>query len=138
MPARDIYHDAVKKALIKENWHITHDPFKLKWGAKDLYVDLGAEKLLAAEKDSSKIAVEVKSFVGASDVKDLEEAVGQYVVYHAVLDQIEPDRKLYLAVREDVYHEVFEEPLGKLLQVCQHIQLLIFDEDQERIVTWIP
>jgi hypothetical protein len=68
MPARDIYHDVVKKALIKDGWTITHDPLRLQWGAKDIYVDLGAEQLLAAEKTGWKIAVEIKSFTGPAEV----------------------------------------------------------------------
>ncbi len=50
MPARDIYHDSVKKALIKDGWTITHDPYILTFGQKDVFVDLGAERVLAAEK----------------------------------------------------------------------------------------
>lgn len=68
MPARDRYHDQVKNALIKEGWTITHDPLHVKWGTKDMYVDLGAEFLIAAEKDRFKIAVEVKSFVSQSEM----------------------------------------------------------------------
>ncbi len=115
MPARDIYHDAVKKALVKDGWTITHDPLILKWGLKDLYVDLGAERLLAAEKEGRKIAVEVKSFVGESEVDDLEDAVGEFILYHDILNRTEPDRVLYLAVRQAIYVDVFEEPIGKIL-----------------------
>lgn len=50
MPVRDRYHDNLKNTLIKNGWTITDDPFHLKWGKKDLYVDLAAEKLLIAEK----------------------------------------------------------------------------------------
>jgi hypothetical protein len=50
MPARDKYHDTVKQVLIKDRWTITHDPFMLRAGLRDLYIDLGAERLLAAEK----------------------------------------------------------------------------------------
>ena len=75
MPARDRYHNQVKQALIKDGWTITDDPLRLKWGKKDLYVDLGAEQLLTAEKGLHKIAVEVKSFVGQSEVDDLEKAL---------------------------------------------------------------
>lgn len=35
MPAKDIYHDCVRNALIKNGWTITHDPLNLKIGAKD-------------------------------------------------------------------------------------------------------
>lgn len=71
MPARDLYHDNVKNALIKDKWTITHDPLTLKFGKEDLYVDLGARQMLAAQKAESKIAVVIKSFTGRSDVDDL-------------------------------------------------------------------
>jgi len=57
MPAKDIAHDAVKQALEKENWTITHDPLYVQLEDIDLYIDLAAEKLLAAEKNGRRIAV---------------------------------------------------------------------------------
>jgi hypothetical protein len=138
MPARDTFHNIVKNALIKDEWTITNDPLKLKWGSKDMYVDLGAEQFLGAEKGNVKIAVEVKSFVGPSSMNDLENAVGQYIVYREVMKQTEPQRTLYLAVRRETYQEVFEESVGKLLLDNQHIRILVFDEDAEVIVKWIP
>lgn len=57
MPAIDLYHDAVKRALIKEGWNITHDPFHLRWGRKDMYVVLGAKRLLVAERAGYCIGV---------------------------------------------------------------------------------
>ena len=70
MPAKDIYHQIVKDALIKDGWTITDDPLKLTIGSRSLYVDLGASKLLAAQKEDQKIAVEIKSFLGASPIND--------------------------------------------------------------------
>lgn len=64
MPARGSYHEIVRKALIKDGWTITDDPLTLKFGMTELYVDLGAEKVLAAEKEGRKIVVEIKSFLG--------------------------------------------------------------------------
>lgn len=137
MPARDIYHRAVKNALIKEGWKITHDPLRLEWGGKDMYVDLGAEKLLAAEKNGQKIAVEVKSFRGTSDMDDLEKALGQFVVYHDVLAETEPQRILYLAVPQKILLDIFQEPLGKLLLKNNRARLIGFDPFAEVIVEWI-
>ena len=57
MPARDIYHDAVRAALETDGWTITHDQLIIEWGGRDLFVDLGAEELVAADKDGRKIAV---------------------------------------------------------------------------------
>nr|WP_253188246.1 XisH family protein [Leptolyngbya sp. 'hensonii'] len=85
MPAKDIYHDTVKRALQKGGWTITHDPFPLQIGKKRLSADLGTERLISAERGLQKIVVEVKSFVGQSDVKDLEQALGQYVLYRQSL-----------------------------------------------------
>jgi len=138
MPAKDIYHDAVRNALIKDGWTITHDPLILKWGLKDLYVDLGAERLVAAEKEGHKIAVEVKSFVSPSEVEDLETAVGQFILYHDIMSRTEPDRVLYLAVRAAVFTSVFEEPIGQVLLENQRVKLVVFDPQAEVIVKWIP
>jgi hypothetical protein len=138
MPARGRYHDQVKNALIKDGWTITDDPLHVKWGKKDMYVDLGAEQLLAAEKGGRKIAVEVKSFVGPSEMEDLEQAVGQFTIYHDVLSRAEPDRALFLALNEEVYHNLFEEPIGQLLLEGGRLQLIVFDPLTETICQWVP
>jgi XisH protein len=138
MPAKDLFHDCVRHALIHDGWTITHDPLRLTWGDKDLYVDLGAERLMAAEKSGQRIAVEIKSFVGDSGVDDLEKAVGQYVLYRAVLAQREPERELFLAVPELIIRDVFDQSLGELLLKDQSIRVLGFDPQTEIITRWIP
>lgn len=138
MPAKDIYHDTVKRALIKDGWTITHDPLKLDWGDTDLYVDLGTERIVAAEKGEHRIAVEIKSFVSASQIHDLEEALGQYVLYHDILSEVEPQRSLYLAVPEKILREVFDKAVGRLMLKNNRAQLVVFDPRKEVIVTWIP
>ncbi len=138
MPAKDLFHDCVRHALIHDGWTITHDPLRLTWGDKDLYVDLGAERLMAAEKSGQRIAVEIKSFVGDSEVDDLEKAVGQYVLYRAVLAQREPERVLFLAVPELIIRDVFDQSLGELLLKDQSIRVLGFDPQTEVITRWIP
>jgi len=94
--------------------------------------------LLAAEKGEQRIAVEIKSFVGKSDVDDLEKALGQYVLYHDVLAEREPERILYLAVHKTVFNDMFEEPIGKLLLKNNRVRLLVFDPRKEVVVKWIP
>jgi hypothetical protein len=137
MPARDIFHDAVKNALIKDGWTITDDPLRLEWGKKNLYVDLGAERLLVAEKGERKIAVEVKSFVGASEIRDLEQALGQYLIYRLILQRNEPERTLYLAVSEEVFQNVFGKDVGRLVLEMQGLPMIIFDEIAEVILKWM-
>lgn len=137
MPAKDLYHDTVKTALIKDGWTITDDPLTLAIGERDLYVDLGAEKLLIADRGSQKIAVEVKSFIGSSPVKDLENALGQYILYEDIIAEEYPERILYLAVREEVYLTFFSEPIVQIPFKKRQVKVLIFDETQEVIIQWI-
>jgi hypothetical protein len=137
MPAKDIYHNTVRTALEKDGWTITNDPLTLEIGDRSLFVDLGAEKILAAEKQGRKIAVEVKSFLSVSPVHDLEEALGQYIVYEDILELSEPERNIYLAVREEVYLDIFSEPLGQVLLRKKRLKLIVFDSSREIIIRWI-
>jgi hypothetical protein len=77
MAARDLFHDAVKQALLKEDWVITADPLKIKIEGVKLEIDLAAEKVLAAQKEGKKIAVEIKSFLKTSVITDFHAALGQ-------------------------------------------------------------
>ena len=98
MAARDLFHDAVRNALIKDGWAITHDPMRIQVGGVEMLIDLGAEKLIGAEKNGDKIAVEIKSFVRPSAISEFHTAVGQYRNYYLALRSDEPERALYLAV----------------------------------------
>jgi len=43
VPAKDVFHDAVRHALEKEQWIITNDPLFFRFGGVDMYIDLAAE-----------------------------------------------------------------------------------------------
>jgi hypothetical protein len=138
MPARDRYHDCVRNALVKDGWVITHDPLRLSWGGKDMYVDLGAEQLMAAEKGGRSIAVEVKTFLGRSEMEDLERALGQFTLYRSVLAVNHPGWTLFLAVPEEAVREVFDEPIGRLVIQDLSVKIFGFDPADEVITRWIP
>ena len=138
MPARDLYHNQIVEALKADGWTITHDPLTLRWGGKDVFADLGAEKVISAEKGARKIAVEAKSFLGPSLTQDLELALGQYTLYRNILERIEPDRELFLAVDEDAYREVFQEPLGQLVVEANRLRVMVFSSSARQITSWIP
>ncbi len=137
MPRRDFYHEHVAQALEQEGWTITHDPLRLNFGPRRLFVDLGAENVLAAVKDDRLIAVEIKSFAGASDINELENAIGQYIVYRDVLAQVDPERQLYLAVPSFAFGSAFSDELGQLLIEQQKLKLIVFDDSQEAPLRWI-
>jgi hypothetical protein len=134
--AKDKYHHHVREALEKDGWVITHDPYKIMLGRRRGYIDLGAE-IIAAEKSSAKIAVEIKSFLGHSDLYDFEDALGQFLVYLPALRQKEPERTLYLAMPEHFYVDFFEEPYFVELTKLYNVNILVFDETEKIIKKWI-
>ena len=94
MPRKDTFHDIVRHALIKDGRTITHDPYTLEYNHETLYVDLDAEAPIGAEKAGRKIAVEIKSFLGKSGITDLYHALGQYILYRALIESREPERDM--------------------------------------------
>ena len=137
MPRLDKYHEAVKNALMKDGWTITDDPFTIDFEDATLFADLAAERTIAAQKDSEKIAVEIKMFGSKSAYDDLEKAFGQYQVYRAFLRQIEPTREIFLAVSMEKYEKIFTRASVKFLVAEFRIKLFIFDPEKEEIIEWI-
>ncbi|MEJ7698084.1 MAG: element excision factor XisH family protein [Pyrinomonadaceae bacterium] len=137
MPAKDIYHDTVKRALIKDGWKITAENLHLPWGGRDTFVDIAAEKIFIAEKEGRKIAVEVKSFVGKSDISEFEKAVGQFIVYRFAMRKREPERQLFLAVELGIYENFFVNPEVLELIETEDLKVMVFDKLKEVIVRWI-
>ncbi len=135
--ARDILHNRVKQALLKDGWLITHDPFTISFGLRHGFVDLGAEKIMAAEKAGQRIAVEVKSFVGVSAMTELQRAVGQYGIYKSWLTRIEPERQLYLALDKEPFDDLFEDISGRVLLEDHRIKIIVIDKVSEEIIKWI-
>jgi hypothetical protein len=137
LPRRDAYHDAVKNALVKDGWTITHDPLTLPFGSHKLLVDLGAERLLAAERGNERIAVEVKTFAGPFEVTDMEQALGQYLLYRSVLSRSDPDRRLVLAMPEEAFDAIITAALGQAIREDYALSILAFDVEEEVIRKWL-
>ncbi len=135
--ARDYFHNQVKNALEADGWRITHDPYEMTVDSVGYEIDLGAEPLIAAEKQNQKIAVEIKSFIGPSAITEFHRAVGQFNDYYVALEIIEPARELYLAVPEGTYRSFFQKPV--IQKSLQRIggKLIIYDPDKEKIIQWI-
>ncbi|MBW4572083.1 MAG: XisH family protein [Tolypothrix carrinoi HA7290-LM1] len=137
MAAKDLFHEAVRKALEKEQWVITDDPLKLEVGGAKFEIDLGAERLLAAERAGEKIAVEIKTFLGDSPITDYHAALGQFLNYRLALELREPDRTLHLAIPVVVHQAFFQREFAQLSVERYQIKRLIYNPVQEVIVQWI-
>lgn len=136
--ARDLFHNNVRQALIKAGWSITDDPLRVPIDGSYLEIDLAAEMIIGAERGEEKIAVEVKSFLGKSFMKNFHEAMGQYLDYKSALEDFEPERVVFLALPTHAYeHQLFK---GRFIQKRlreEEAKLIIFDVNKNEITEWI-
>jgi hypothetical protein len=137
MPPRDSYHNVVKEALIKDGWTITDDPFVIEFEDVRVFADLGAEKLIAAEKSDRRIVVEIKVFGGPSPVADLEQALGQYSLYRSLLKQKGERRDVFLAVALTVYEDFLCQATVKRVLADQRVKLMVFEPEHAEVLQWI-
>lgn len=137
MSARDIIHQGVKNALLKDGWVITDDPFTIQYEDATLFADLAAERTIAAEKAGNKILVEIKSFVGISPFHDLKIALGQYQLYLPMLQTLGLDYKLYIAIGDEVYADTFQRQSFQLIVDWYELPLIVVNLESEEIEQWI-
>ncbi len=136
--AKDTFHNLVRDALIKDGWEITHDPLAVEFDTlRQVFVDLGAEKIITAQKGKRKIAVEIKSFIGVSLLQDLYGALGQFMAYRTLLKEQEPDTKLYLAVPKGAYEGFLILPSVQRILKDAQTPLIVYDVEKETVATWL-
>jgi hypothetical protein len=133
--ARDLFHHVVKRALEKDGWTITADPLELRFGLETRYfIDLAAERLIAAERGAEKIAVEVKSFLETSKTHDFHSALGQYLNYRVALQLKLPEYKLFLAVPKDVFRDFMRREIVQITLKTYQVHLIAFDAKEEELI----
>lgn len=135
--AKDLFHDAVRRGLEKEGWTVTDDPLELELEEITVKIDLGAERLIAAERGEEKIAVEIKSFIGTSAISDFHTALGQFLNYRIMLEVNEPDRLLYLAVPRETYQTFFQSRFAKIAIARYQLLLIVYEPITEEVIQWI-
>ncbi len=136
MSRRDFYHPIVKQALIQEGWTITHDPYFFVDADPELSTDLGAERMLGAEREAEKIVVEIKSFISGSQIVELEKALGQYQIYTGLLKRFDPERILHLAIPIHAYQDIFQRQVGLMIMEDYYLRMIIYSLSEEKLV-WI-
>jgi XisH protein len=137
MSARDAFHKTVKLALDRDGW-INVAPITLRYGKTKLEVDLGAERFWAAQKGHTQIAVEVKSFAGASVVYEFHQAIGQYLHYRMALKRSQPQRVPYLALPTEIYERFFQEEFFQDSVEENQVNLILVEASLKEISLWLP
>jgi hypothetical protein len=135
--AKDKFHSLVRQLLEKDGWTITSDPYTLSFGTRDYEVDLAAEKMLAAERGTERILVEVKSFLADSIVYEMHRVIGQYGTYRRVLKIQNIDRLLILALPKDAFETLFVDELGQMTAQEENMKFLLFDPNNKDFMLWI-
>jgi len=135
--ARDLFHYAVRAALEKEKWVITEDPLKVGAGGAKFEIDLGAERIVAADRGEEKIAIEIKTFAGDSPITDYHAALGQFLNYRLALELNNIDRSLYLAIPTLIYEAFFQKEFLKISVERYQIKLIVYEPVNEVIEKWI-
>jgi hypothetical protein len=135
VPAKDRYHDVVVRALQKDGWTIIAEQIALSMPARRLWIDIRAQK----EAQNALILVEVKGFETlASAVAYLADAIGQCVLYQAILEYVGIPDPLYMAVPAAAFTGILGEEIGRQAIRKAQIRVIVFDAEQEEIVRWIP
>ncbi len=68
-----------------------------------------------------------RSFEATRQLLTQEQAIGQYVLYRLLLEQVDPERELSLAVADTTFDGIFSEPIGELVMRELPMKLLIVD-----------
>lgn len=136
MPRRDIHHGAVRKALEDDGWTITHDPMTIALPDMDLFVDLGVEKFVGAQKGSRKIAIEIKSFGRNDRINKFYEALGQVLIYQLALKREKIEREVWLAIPQKARDGLFQTIIVQEALSFFQLHLLVFDQLNKKILQW--
>ena len=137
MPRRDFYHEAFKEALVKDGWTITHDPLALLSKVEGgLQTDIGAEKVITAEKGWKKIAVEIRSFTTPSALHEFIKSTGQYRAYKLAMNLKKSDRFLYIAIPSFAWKVIANKEIVQALIDDVNMKIILYDPIEKNIDAW--
>jgi len=135
MPKLDQCHEQVVRALQKDGWTVGAKPVTVRTDTRKIFIDAGASRKVNGSIQQIML-IEIKCFPDRdSTTEELYIAIGQYIVYRAVLQDRQIDIPLYLAVPEDVYKDVFDSTIQRGMS-DNKIKAIIVDLSTETISEW--
>lgn len=137
MPAIDECQPKMIRALEKEGWQVTHQPFAIRISKNEgVYADL---RLQHRQHQQAIIVVEVKCFPETRSLLDeFYHAIGQYLLYRQALIQKNIDITLFLAIPTHAYTKLSNRPIMANVINEIHVKIVVVDLDDEEVVLWIP
>lgn len=138
MPAIDRCEPQIVRALEKDGWSVTHQPFAIridKTRGGYVFADL---RLQNQQSGQSAIVVEVKCFGSTRTFLDeFYQAIGQYTVYRNALALNNIQSTVYLAIPDAVYRTLFQQTLIATVLRDIHVNIVVVDLKKEEITQWI-
>jgi hypothetical protein len=111
-------------------------PYPVRFGERRGFIDISAEH----EQDGKArqiLLAEVKCFFDPKTITtDTYVAIGQYLMYRAMLSRLQIEAPLYLAISKAAYSVIVDEIVEAVL-LEQRIKLVVIDFETEEIVSWI-
>ena len=126
--------DALKNALIKDEWTITHAPLHIDYAGHEIACGLAAQK--QSDNGDTHIAVQFADLSPSLPMDALCQAMGKYAIRDCILHSQEPTRALYMAVSRKMYELMMAEEIGEITLRTKGLRFLIFDGDLEIILHW--
>jgi hypothetical protein len=136
MPSFDQCHDQVKRALQKDGWRIVEEQFPMVLGNRRAFIDLRGTRAINGSR-LQMMLLEVKCFPDSQNTNhELYTAVGQYILYRAMLNELDVNVPLYLSIPESVFDAVYDAVVQRAVRESQ-IKLVVVNLDEERVIRWI-
>lgn len=136
MPRPDYCHPQIVHALEKDGWQVDDKEFRIRTPARLVYIDALASRRVNGHRRQILLA-EIKCFPESSSLTtDLYIAIGQYIIYRAVLAEIRDETPLYLVIPQHIYDSNFDSTVIRAVR-DNHIKLLIVNLEMEAINQWI-
>ncbi len=132
MPAKDRYHDSVKSALVKDGWTIDAEQITFITANRQVVIDIQASR-----QEEEIILVEAKGFE-RSPIEQLAIAIGKLQIYRFVLQELQSNIKIWLAVPETAYQGILTEKIGLKMRQQNTIDMVVFSPEREEIIQWMP
>jgi XisH protein len=75
--------------------------------------------------------------ISLSPTHELNAAIGQFIAYRLALEELEPDRRVYLAVPIATYSDFMQRPFPRRMIDVNRVPLMVYDPIQEEILKWL-
>jgi hypothetical protein len=119
----------VVRALQKDGWRIAEEQYLIATDERYVYVDLRIVRQINGTR-REMLLVEVKCFPETSAITtELYSAIGQYLVYRAMLLEVGGGIPIYLAIPDTIYQHEFDSAIQRCIRDSQ-IRLVVINLDK--------